>query len=112
MPAFHGYAAIRKSGLDVLGVVSGRSEYKNLLVASGCFGMILTGFMSENTPPIIVKSKVLVPTLIIANEELVLFCKNLAVKVIDALSHWFKNMLLNFNANLSMLTGKIDTEGS
>ncbi|MDD1635782.1 MAG: hypothetical protein LUQ06_05700, partial [Methylococcaceae bacterium] len=28
-----------------------------------------------------------------ANEESVLFCKNLAVKVIDALSHWLKNLL-------------------
>jgi len=44
--------------------VSGRSENKNLLVL----------------------------TLIIANEESVLFCKNLAVKVIDALIHWFKKL--------------------
>ena len=29
---------------------TGRPENKNLLIASGCFGMILTGFMSKNTP--------------------------------------------------------------
>ncbi|MEI7996694.1 MAG: hypothetical protein WCH01_17500 [Methylococcaceae bacterium] len=32
-----------------LWVVTGRPEIKNLLVANGCFGMILTGFMNENT---------------------------------------------------------------
>jgi hypothetical protein len=32
-------------------------------------------------------------TLIIAYGESALFCKNLAVKVIDALSHWLKNLL-------------------
>ena len=37
-----------------------RPENKNLLVASGCFNMILKGFMSKNTRPIIVKSKMLV----------------------------------------------------
>ena len=40
-----------------------RPENKNLLVASlfdGCFDMILKGFMSKNTRPIIVKSKMLV----------------------------------------------------
>jgi hypothetical protein len=33
-----------------LWVVTGRPENKNLLVASGCFDMILKGFMSENIP--------------------------------------------------------------
>ena len=42
------------------GVVTGRPENKNLRVASGCFDMILKGFMSENIPPIIVKLKMLV----------------------------------------------------
>ena len=32
------------------GVANGRPENKNLLVASGCFGMILMGFMSKNPP--------------------------------------------------------------
>ena len=49
--------------------------------------------MSENTPPIIVNSKVLVLTLIIAYGESASFCKNLAVKVIDALRHRLKNVL-------------------
>jgi hypothetical protein len=31
-------------------VGNGRPENKNLLVASGCFDMILMGFMSENIP--------------------------------------------------------------
>jgi hypothetical protein len=30
--------------------VTGRPENKNVLVASGCFGMILMGFMSKNPP--------------------------------------------------------------
>jgi hypothetical protein len=30
-------------------VVTGRPENKNLLVASGCFDMILKSFMSKNT---------------------------------------------------------------
>jgi hypothetical protein len=41
----------RVSSIDrQLWVATGRPENKNLLFASGCFDMILKGFISDNTP--------------------------------------------------------------